>query len=325
MPVNPRLLSALTSDPLADIAKMAKRKPADVPGVELPKSYGMGGTPDEVTVWNETPRSFLNSLTDDPAQSRRVIDRIVERNQGTARAVEEPELFQQGLDAPYTVVRGDFDQDGAAGIWDADRRVVALTDSGDPSLDAGYNPGDIDVLKHERTHALLQPEPGTEMAFVDSLDARNTTLSGRDDEPWMDSIPDSLRGDFNEGIPAAQNFNEFAQNKRELVNLLFNVKRMSEVIDGVDYGESLQSSNKLGKKLMRGEVDFDILSDTYNDPDMMDGYTRQVDYLRELYRASNEYGRAYIRDLMHKLGMVGAVSAAVTAGSENPLGGLTDE
>lgn len=324
MPPSSRALRAIaqSANPLDGLIDLAKKGPVEAPGFALPKQYGMGEPPDVVEVSQRTPRDFLNSLTEDPARSQEIIDRISERNRGFGdRAVEDPDLFAFSVDNPYTVVRGKDEgfatpDDGAAGIWDSNRRVVAYSDSGDPAMDAGYNVGDLNARQHEEVHALLQPEPPSSAGS--SLMERNDALSGGTefDEGFLDRLPDELL--------EAQNFLPFATNKREFVNLLFNVKRMSEKLDGVDYGASLATSNQLGKRLMRGKVNYDMADDVYIDPDMLDGYERQVDYLRELYRASNEYGRAYIRDLMHKLGMVGAITA-VTAGSENPLGGLADE
>lgn len=321
-----KALRAISGSPLDGLLdSLPKNMPADVPGVALPKNYGMSGAPEAVTVSQKTPRDFLDSLTDDPEQSQRIIDRIVERNQGVGRAVEDPALFQESVDRPYTTVSGDFDQDGAAGIWDANRRVVAYADPGDPDLDAGYNPGDINVRMHEDTHALLQPEPPTSMAHVDSLYGRDSALSGE----FEPDLFDRLRANpETEQLLDAQNFPEFATNKRELVNLLFNVKRMSEMLDGKDYGVSRKASDGLVNRLMKSDVEYDLNADSYLDPDIdgriLDGYERQKDYLRELYRASNEYGRDYIRDLMHKLGM-GAFFTTVLQGVDDPLGGLAGE
>ena len=317
MPPNARALRAIANKSRAFDNLLGAAPRGNVPGVELPVSYGMGGVPDSIQVSEITPRQIFESLYDDPVHAQKVHDRIVERNQGVSRAVEDPELFSQSFDQPITEIVGDYSEDGSAGIWDSKRRAAVSKGGADHP---NYQSGDIDIQLHERVHGAIQPDPPTEMRMVDSLVARNDALSDEFQPSLFDNLP--------EGMLDEQNFEEFATNKRELMNLLFNVKRMSEKLDGVDYGASLSRSDGLGKKIMRSKPDFEPELG-YIDPmtpsgELLNGYERQVDYLRELYRASNEYGRSYIREMMHKLGMVGAITA-VTAGSENPLGGLADE
>jgi hypothetical protein len=298
-----------------DIAAAAKASPPDAP-VEVPvPRLGLGkyydGDPGSLEVSVTTPRKLLDNLTGDSDYSNLVADRIVRRNSGPgAKAIEDPELFMRSLDEPVTQILAPEgtslgkDTD-TSGTWDAVNRTIMYDRTADPDHpNSTYEAGEINPKVHEEVHSIIQPEPG----YADTDALESLAVVGKVGfNPTDDNV-----------------FNHFASSKRELVNLLFNIKQFGRHIYGEDFGASRKASNRLGKKIMSEDPNYDVATDTYVDETMMDGWERMTDILRQAYRQSNDTGKKYIRDLMHKAGMVGAAST-ILDGADDPLNGLREE
>jgi len=303
----------------------------EVEGFQLPHSSL--GTPESFAVSEVTPREVLANVVDDPEHADRVIERLAERNQGQGRAFDATN-FERNVDEPITVFRGIGEVEGAKpGVRGEFNRSLRTASWPMPNDDI-RGPGrldDINTGEHEALgHALLHGGTMDDAPDIrlGSLGARNEALGG------------GLMNDFGEAHPnldlkdpnAIDQLMYFSEDQKELANLLFHYKRLAELVHGDDFGVDRAASDRLGKMTVNDPIQFE--NGMYVDPqfdyggfrdgEVAQGFERMRDYIRNLYRTSGSGGRRMIRDMMHRLGVVGAAATVIPEDEESLLGGLSD-
>ena len=291
-----------------------------------------------------TPRNFLANLMDDEAGADEVIRRLEERNPANdlTAGVHHDGEFVKSVDRPVHVIAapdgGTFD-DATIGTYAPDGDRVDLDSDRIPGFSepdmvrgTGHIPGDINTFEHEMIHALKGGDEPVEFGLdyrhpLRSLDEKAAMLDGT---PLIDNPDVKLR----DPLGYAQ-FDHMAGNNEELTNFLFHLKRLSELVHDEDFGVDRAASNRLGRTLMKEEVNFDPATGQYLDPEIAKegfrqgetahGYERMKDMLQQYYLnlPRGGFGRQRLRDLMHQMGLVG-FAASLAESEENPLAGLLE-
>lgn len=270
-------------------------------------SMGMGSN---VAVTKTTPWRLLDRMTGDKDRSTEILTRINERNApggADGAAVFHLDNLQKAYNTPWLVFRSLNDSfgdggTGRMGFADAVAKQIYLNRSGDPyavrNRDGAFNVG-----QHEFIHSLLDPvaQPRSFIAASNS-EFPIARPAVRDRKFDVDGQADYLANDA-----------------AELSNLLFHLKRQTEVTDPdwADIAPDLERANEWLESVRRwrptGSDPIIRKPGHIHEGQPAHGYEQGMEWLQQIQESLGEQGLEDLQRLNFKTGQTPSLREALLA------------
>jgi hypothetical protein len=268
---------------------------------------GMGSN---VAVTKTTPWRLLDRMTGDKDRSTEILTRINERNApggAEGAAVFHLDNLQRAYNTPWLVFRSLNDSFGdggvgRAGFADAVAKQIYLNRSGDPYAVRNRD-GEFNVGQHEFIHSLLDPvaQPRSFIA-ASSSEFPIARPVVRDRKFDVDGQADYL-----------------AKDAAELSNLLFHLKRQTEVTDPdwADIAPNLERANEWLESVRRwrptGSDPIIRKPGHIHEGQPAHGYEQGMEWLQQIQEALGEQGLEDLQRLNFKTGQTPSLREALLA------------